>query len=173
MKLRFLKTLNNIPETAKSVIDIGCGPGHYCLELSKKKIPYIVGLDFSTEMIEIAKENTKNCKDDCKIEFLVCDFLNFTPDTKFEYSIMMGFAEYFENPLTVIKKAISITQKKVFLSLPKDNGILAYQRKLRYKNRCYLTFITQNGIKELLSGLPISSYCIEKVSRDFFITITI
>ena len=35
MKIRFDKTLQIVPKDEVSVIDIGCGPGHYCLSLYK------------------------------------------------------------------------------------------------------------------------------------------
>jgi hypothetical protein len=84
---------------------------------------------------------------------------------------MMGFIEYFEQPDLVIKKALDITNKLILISFPVDGGFLAFQRKLRYKRRCYLRLYSLEDIKELLGRLNIKTYTIEKIQRDFFVTI--
>ncbi len=173
MKLRFDKTINNIPATAKSVLDVGCGPGHFCVELAKKGIPIIRGLDFSSEMIELAIANSKNEGVSNFINFSVCNFLKFKEENKYEYIIMMGFIEYFENPILILEKAIKIASNKIFISFPKNGGILALQRKIRYKNRCYLKLYSEDEIKKLLSELGIFSYEIESIARDFYVTLHI
>ena len=53
----------------------------------------------------------------------------------FDYSIAMGFLEYIEEPKKVIEKVLSITKLKAFFSFPVDAGMLAWQRKLRYKKK--------------------------------------
>ena len=86
---------------------------------------------------------------------------------------MMGFIEYFEDPLAVLNKAIRITQKQLFVSFPEKEGLLALQRKIKYKSRCFLRLYSENEIKEMISGLKVSSFEIEKISRDYFVTIHI
>ena len=83
----------------------------------------------------------------------------------------MGFIEYFEHPELVIKRALSITAKDILVSFPVAGGFLAFQRKLRYKRRCYLRLYSYDDIKSLLEGLNISSFTIERIGRDFFVTI--
>lgn len=173
MKLRFFEILNRIPESAQSVLDIGCGPGHYCINLAKKNIPVIRGIDFSREMIELAVINSKKEKVDDTINFSICDFSKFQTEDKYEYSIMMGFIEYFENPDEIIRKAIDATTKKLFISFPKKGGFLAWQRQIRYKKRCYLKLYSRNELENLLKNIGGKSFLIENMDRDFFVTITI
>lgn len=173
MKLRYDKTILNITGDNVSVIDIGCGPGHYCFALAESDKRDITGIDFSENMIKIAQRhaNDQNLSD--RINFKVVDFFDFEPERKFDYSIMMGFVEYFENPEIIIAKAVSITSRKVFMSLPVAGGILGLQRKIRYKRKCFLKMYTEQEVKDLMFNLDISSYTIEKLSRDFYISIDI
>ncbi|MBN1970503.1 MAG: class I SAM-dependent methyltransferase [Candidatus Delongbacteria bacterium] len=171
MKIRYQKTLNAIPDGKVSVLDIGCGPGHYCFSLAQNSNREISGIDYSENMISLAKDHAKELGLNDKIDFQVVDFNDFKPNQKFDYSIMMGFIEYFENPGHIIKKALDVTRQQVFISFPKAGGLLAYQRKLRYKKRCYLKLFSRNDISLLMQNLNINDYIIEKIGRDFFVTI--
>lgn len=46
----------------KSVIDLGCGYGHNCLDFVNRGARQVIGVDISTKMLEIAKEEIKNEK---------------------------------------------------------------------------------------------------------------
>ena len=173
MKMRFEKTMSLIPEDKVSVIDIGCGPGHYCFYLAQNGQREIIGIDFSEKMMQLATFHAIELGIEKKLEFKVENFLEFEPDKKFDYSIMMGFIEYFKHPEVIIKKALAITNTKILISFPVSVGLLAFQRKLRYKRRCFLRLYSYEEIKRLLEGLNISSFTIEKIKRDFFVTINL
>jgi 2-polyprenyl-3-methyl-5-hydroxy-6-metoxy-1,4-benzoquinol methylase len=173
MRVRFEKTLDMIPREKVSVIDIGCGPGHYCFSLARDGYREILGIDFSEPMISIATEHAKELGLDNSLKFEVVDVFNFNPGRKFDYSIMMGFVEYFEHPELVIRKAADITNREVMISFPAEGGILAFQRKLRYRNRCYLRLYHRRDIEELMQQLKLDSYTIEKIGRDYFVTISL
>ena len=173
MKIRFDKTMQIIPEQDVSIIDIGCGPGHYCYSLGQVGNRKILGIDFSERMIEIAQDHVKDSGGIKDLKFEVVNFLEYEPGKKFDFSIMMGFIEYFKNPELVILKALSITGKKILISFPVAGGFLAFQRKLRYRSRCYLRLYSYEDIKRLLESLNINSYTIEKIQRDFFVTINL
>ncbi len=52
------ETINNIVDVQnKQVIDIGCGGGIYTKELALMGAKNVVGLDFSKEILQAAKEN--------------------------------------------------------------------------------------------------------------------
>lgn len=171
MRLRFEKTIQLIPENNVSVIDIGCGPGHYCFSLAKSGNREILGIDYSETMINLASGHAKELGLEKKLTFEVVDIFDFKPDRKFDYSIMMGFIEYFEKPEEIIQKVVEITNNKILISFPVAGGLLAYQRKLRYKSRCYLQLYSQRDIKKLLDDLNVKSYKIEKIQRDYYVTI--
>lgn len=173
MKIRFEKTLQIIPKDNISVIDIGCGPGHYCFSLAQNGEREILGIDFSETMIQLAANHAKELGLENKLKFEVANILEFEPKREFDYSIMMGFIEYFEHPELIIKRALAITNRTIMISFPIAGGFLAFQRKLRYKRRCFLRLYSQEDIRRLMELLNISSYAIEKIGRDFFVTINL
>ena len=124
-------------------------------------------------MIQLAKYHAKELGIEKKIMFEFVNFLEFEPKRKFDYSIMMGFIEYFEHPELIIKKALAITNRTILVSFPVSGGLLAFQRKLRYKSRCFLRLYSYDDIKSLMENLNIRSYTIEKIQRDFFATINL
>lgn len=46
-----------IPEKNVSVIDIGCGLGHYCFSLAQKGKKEILGIDFSETIIALTNDH--------------------------------------------------------------------------------------------------------------------
>lgn len=48
--------------SGKSVLDLGCGYGHNCLDFVNKGAAKVVGIDISQKMLEIAKVKSKNSK---------------------------------------------------------------------------------------------------------------
>jgi len=69
-----------------SVIDIGCGTGSHDLALDKRGYA-VVGIDLSSEMVEIAKEKIKNKK--TQLEFFQGDARRFDLGKKFDAAISM------------------------------------------------------------------------------------
>jgi SAM-dependent methyltransferase len=173
MKIRFEKTLQIIADDKVSILDIGCGPGHYCFSLAQTGKREILGIDFSEIMIKLAAKHSEELGLENKLKFEVVNILEFEPNRKFDYSIMMGFIEYFEHPELIIKRALAITNRTILISFPVAGGFLAFQRKLRYKRRCFLRLYSHDDIKRLLDGLNIKYYTIEKIQRDFFVTINL
>jgi len=172
MRLRFEKTLQYcLPVEDRTVLDIGCGPGHYCLTLARKGAKRVVGLDFSGEMIGIAKKRASAMGLSQRCEFVVQDFIDYDPNEKFSYVIIMGVMDYIENPKLFIKRVGDLTQKKAFFSFPVKGGILALQRKFRYKKRCVLFMYTYDQLNAVFNELFPHKYTIEKISRDYFVTI--
>ena len=173
MKLRFEKTIESIPQNAGSVIDIGCGAGHFCISLAKKGIQKIQGIDYSENMIQLAKKHASETNTENQITYSVEDFMKYSPSAKYDYSIVMGFVEYFEKPEIIIKKAIDLTNKKIFISFPEKQGFLAWQRKVRYKSKCFLKLYDRKDIIELMEAVKARNYTIDKLSRDYFVTISL
>ena len=172
MHLRFEKTLEYCcPVKNQTVLDIGCGPGHYCLALAQRGAEKVVGLDFSEKMIQISKTRASDLGLSQRCEFIVQDFIDYDPNEKFSYVIIMGVMDYIENPESFIKKVGGLTQKKAFFSFPVEGGILALQRKFRYKKRCVLFMYTYDQLNAVFNELFPHKYTIEKISRDYFVTI--
>lgn len=77
----------------KNAIDIGCGPGILTQRFATY-CDHILGIDFSTRAISLAKER---CKDDSRIAFAVGDIRDFKHTTKYDLLICAEIL-YYMNP---------------------------------------------------------------------------
>jgi hypothetical protein len=75
------------------------------------------------------------------------------------------------DPRKTIEKVLSVTNSKAFFSFPAEGGILAWQRKLRYKSRCPLYLYTLPQLKDLFSSAAPEQVRIEPIARDYFVTV--
>ena len=174
MKLRFVKSVEGCnPIQGKTVLDVGCGPGHYSITLAQRGARQVLGLDFADGMLEIATRHAAAAGVGDRCRFMVGDFLTHDPPEPFDYVIVMGFMDYMGDPRKVIRKVLSLTRSKAFFSFPAAGGILAWQRKLRYKSRCDLFLYTEPQLRELFASFSSAKTTIEQIARDFFVTMDV
>jgi len=172
MKIRFIKTIEGCsPVDGKSVIDIGCGAGQYVRALVKKGAGYVYGIDFAQGMIDLARKNAVCDGIESKCKFDLVDFLADPIPGTFDYAVVMGFMDYMKEPKAVVKKVLSFTTSRAFFSFPANGGILAWQRKLRYLHRCPLFLYDKKKIYSIFKGLLYKDLMVEKIGRDFFVTV--
>jgi len=172
MRLRFEKSIAGCdPIAGRSVLDVGCGPGHYSITLAQRGAARVVGIDFAEGMLQLATEHAKKVGvgDACK--FMVADFYTYPSEEQFDYVIVMGFMDYMPDAEKVVAKVLSLTRDKAFFSFPVAGGILGWQRAMRYKKRCDLFLYTEEQLREIFSHFPEAKATIEPASRDYFVTL--
>lgn len=174
MMLRYEKSLAGCqPIEGRTVIDIGCGPGHYAVALAAQGAARVLGVDFAPGMIDIAKKRAERAGVSDRCTFTLGDFLEVSGDEKFDYAIVMGFMDYIEDAGALMRKVLNVCRGQAFFSFPADGGPLAWQRRLRYRSRCALYMYTEPQIRSLVSALGVRSSTIEPISRDFFVTLSV
>ncbi|HSZ81887.1 MAG TPA: methyltransferase domain-containing protein [Polyangia bacterium] len=174
MMMRYERTLSGCnPIEGKTVIDIGCGPGHYSVALAARGAARVLGVDFAPGMIEIAKQRAERANVADRCTFTLGDFLEVTGDEKFDYAIVMGFMDYIQDPKALMEKVLRVCRGRAFFSFPADGGILGWQRRMRYKSRCELYLYTEPQIRALVSSLGVKGWNVETISRDYFVTLTV
>jgi 2-polyprenyl-3-methyl-5-hydroxy-6-metoxy-1,4-benzoquinol methylase len=172
MRLRYEKSIEGCePVQGKSVLDVGCGPGHYSITLAQRGAPRVVGIDFADGMLQLATEHARQVGVSDRCKFMVADFFTYQPQEIFDFVIAMGFMDYMPDAEKVVAKVLSLTRNKAFFSFPVAGGVLGWQRQLRYKKRCDLFLYTENQLKQLFAKFPDVRATIEPISRDFFVTL--
>ncbi|HEX4404017.1 MAG TPA: methyltransferase domain-containing protein [Polyangia bacterium] len=173
MMLRYERTLAGCnPIQGKTVIDIGCGPGHYSVALAERGAARVLGVDFASGMIDIAKQRAQRANVSDRCTFTLGDFLEVTGDEKFDYAVVMGFMDYIEDPKALMEKVLRVCRGKAFFSFPADGGVLAWQRRMRYKSRCALYLYNEAQIRSIVASLGVKG-TVEPISRDYFVTLTV
>lgn len=172
MKIRFDKSIAGCdPIEGRTVVDVGTGPGHFAITLAKKGASRVLGVDFAQGMIDLARQNSAQLETEKVCEFQFGDFhaYDFQGET-FDYGIAMGFMDYMSDPQTTVNHLLSIVREKAFFSFPVDSGLLAWQRKIRYKSKCDLFLYNEDELRRIFDGSSAKRYEIERISRDFFVT---
>jgi len=79
------------------VLDVACGTGVLFPYYLERKVSSVVGIDFSSEMVKIAKEKFPN------IEVICSDVENYFFAKKFDRVIVYNAFPHFSNPKQLIK----------------------------------------------------------------------
>jgi 2-polyprenyl-3-methyl-5-hydroxy-6-metoxy-1,4-benzoquinol methylase len=126
MRLRYNKSIQGCdPIAGHTVLDIGCGPGHYSIELARRGAAKVLGVDFAEGMIQLSRKHAEAAGVSERASFELQDFQEFPAGTAFDYTIVMGFMDYMSEPRKIVEKVLSLTKRKAFFSFPVDGGVLA------------------------------------------------
>ena len=170
---RFVETLRQTEKQAiHSVLDIGCGPGRYtaAFALQKKEV---IGIDIAEEMLKIAQDNIHALN--VTADLVLGDYLSVHFDRVFDAACLMGFFDYIEDPLPVLKKLATEVTGEFYASFPKSGGLLAWQRRIRYRlRRCPLWLYSKREVENALiaSGFA-GCYEIRDFGRDWYVVVKI
>ena len=96
--------------------------------------------------------------------------MTFEAQARFDYAVLMGFMDYVGDPGPVIDKVLGMTAMRAFFSFPAAGGLLAWQRRLRYKRRCDLFLYSRDDLEKLFTDRHLGGLAIERIERDFFVT---
>lgn len=172
MMLRFLRTLEGCrPIEGRSVLDVGCGPGHYSVELARRGAGRVVGIDFAPGMIALAAGRAEAAGVGAVCQFVCADFATHPLEGPFDYVVVMGFMDYVGDPAAVIGRVLSLTAGRAFFSFPADGGFLAWQRKIRYRHRCDLFLYRRRRLEDLFREAGAGGVSVDRIARDFFVTV--
>ena len=151
----FIKRTNCVVELIKkigvqdkTVLDIGCGPGHISVLIAQMGASQVVGIDISQKMIEhaIGLSDKYNSKEKCI--FTVGDALD-TNLPRSDITLIIAVLEYHEKPELLLKKIADQTKEWIILATPKRIWWMIVLRKI------YLQY---------LKGLPVFFHTNDKLS---------
>lgn len=155
---RFRLICNLAPSAAPwTVLDIGCGSGRYSLALARAGATRVVGVDVAQSMIDLATREAQAAGFGPVCEFRTAAFLDYESDERFDVVIGTGYADYLEDPLPHLQKALHMCKGRLFLSVPKRWEWRVPIRKARFAfERGYVRFYTRAEIMALFDAAGVS-----------------
>ena len=119
--------------TGKEILDVGCGSGVYAVDFARRGARRVVGVDFSGNMLELARQEAERHQVADRCEFIQADFLELDLEDKFDISIAMGVFDYVPDQVTFLRKMVALTTGKVIIAFPGHSLLREPARRLRYK----------------------------------------
>ena len=119
--------------TGKEVLDVGCGSGVYAVDFARRGARRVVGVDFSANMLQLAREEAERHQVADRCEFIQADFLEIQPNNTFDISIAMGVFDYVPDQVAFLRKMVALTTGKVIVAFPSHSLLREPARRLRYK----------------------------------------
>jgi ubiquinone/menaquinone biosynthesis C-methylase UbiE len=158
------------PFEGKTVLDVGCGSGRFCLEYAKNNAKHVVGVDFAQAMIEIANQLAKQMNVEKQCEFRVGAFPEVVAGETFDYSTANGFFDYIEDPVSIISAMREVTKEKMVLSFPKAFEWRVPVRRVRFWMKGTPLFLyTKKQTEDILRAAGVEKYDWINLDRDYLI----
>ena len=171
VRRRFDLTLDRLaPLAGQTVLDVGCGSGRYCLAYAQQGATKVVGVDFAAPMIDLANQHAARLGVEKQCEFRVGAFPQAVPDGPFDASTAMGFFDYIEDPIPLIRRMRELTRKTMVMSFPKAVEWRVPVRWVRFKFlKCPLFLYTEGKVRKILAASGVTKYELIKLDRDYIV----
>lgn len=160
------------PLKGKSVLDVGCGSGRFCLEYAKHGATRVLGVDFAPAMIDIANQLAKEVGVDKECEFRVGAFPEIVKesDLPFDASTANGFFDYIAEPVPIISKMREMTKGTMIMSFPKAVEFRVPLRRFRFWMKGTPLFLyREEQVKKILAESGVNDYEWVNLDRDYLV----
>jgi len=127
--LKELKFLNKFGKFGGNYLDLGCGTGNFLFEW-RDKFDNLIGIDFSSSFVDIAKKQNKNFKNIKIYKANVLDFESCIDDKKFKFIFVGGCFMYLKD------EDVSMLISKLFKRL-ENGGVLIFREPTTTQKRIY------------------------------------
>jgi 2-polyprenyl-3-methyl-5-hydroxy-6-metoxy-1,4-benzoquinol methylase len=151
MFTRYMLTLGALRQVqGRRLLDVGCGAGRYAIELAGRGAQ-VTGIDFSDEMLTMAKVRASEAELEGSADFVSADFIDWAShtDARFDTAIAMGVLDYVEDAESFVAM-MAQRADEVIISFPSPTPVRMPLRKLRYASRgCPVYFYRRARIEAI------------------------
>jgi ubiquinone/menaquinone biosynthesis C-methylase UbiE len=158
------------PIKGKSILDVGCGSGRFCIAYAQRGAARVVGIDFAVAMIDIAKQIAQEAGVVDTCEFIAGAFPNALGDETFDASTANGFFDYIEQPVPIIARMRELTRQTMIMSFPKAIEWRVPVRRMRFWLKGTPLFLyRESQVKQILAAAGVNNYEWINLDRDYLI----
>lgn len=163
------------PIGRKTVLDVGCGSGLYCIEFARRGARRVVGIDFAPKMLELARAAAREQKVGDLCKFIQAEFLAYSFREQFDYTVALGVFDYLREPIPFLQKMRDVTREKILISVPSVHWLRTPIRKFRYLfKRAPVVLYSRRKLEKMLREAGCTTFEIIKIpgaGMDFFVAI--
>ena len=158
--------------SGKTILDIGCGSGVYCVEAARRGAAKIVGIDMSEEMVALAKNRSQELGYGDICEFIYTRFPPERPIQALEqtcdYAIVMGVMDYVSDPETFMGRLRPLITRFAVVSFPGQHWLRGPLRRYRYKvlGRCDVFTYDERSIREVCRAAGFARVDIQRLDHS-------
>jgi 2-polyprenyl-3-methyl-5-hydroxy-6-metoxy-1,4-benzoquinol methylase len=166
---RYSLVVNAVGAPGSSVLDVGCGPGRYGIELARRGARRCVGIDVAAGMIDVARREATRAGVGGRCEWVVSDFLSYRSAETFDAVVAMGYFDYLEDPLPHLRKMIAHARGRVFASFPKRWTVRTGLRVVRFRlARGFVRFYARGEVLALFREAgQVACLALVDLGRDY------
>jgi 2-polyprenyl-3-methyl-5-hydroxy-6-metoxy-1,4-benzoquinol methylase len=166
---RYSLVVNAIGAPGSSVLDVGCGPGRYGIELARRGARRCLGVDVAVAMIDIARREATTAGVASRCEWAASDFLSYVSAEKFDAVVAMGYFDYLEKPLPHLSKMMGHAGGRVFASFPKRWTVRTGLRVVRFRlARGFVRFYSRGEVMSLFREAgDVACLALVDLGRDY------
>ena len=151
--------------TGKSILDLGCGEGFYTRKFRQKGAGRVVGVDISTKMVELAKQ--QEAQEPLGIEYIVCDVLKMGKIGSFDLVVASYLLNYAQTKEELLKMC-----QNIYANLKPGGRFVSVNDNGEQPPESYLTSEKYGFIKSisepLQEGTPITyTYTVPGEDKTF------
>jgi 2-polyprenyl-3-methyl-5-hydroxy-6-metoxy-1,4-benzoquinol methylase len=158
------------PLAGKSILDVGCGSGRFCFAFAQYGAARVLGVDFAEAMIDLARKYAGELQVAGVCEFRVGRFPDAVPEKGFDASTALGFFDYIEDPVSIVRAMREKTTQTMIMSFPKAIEWRVPIRRVRFLlKRCPLFLYKRKRVESILKAAGIEKYDWIDLDRDYFI----
>ncbi|GEM_PF-1263160 len=141
--------------TGKSVLDVGCYSGFYCLEAWQRGARRVLGVDLSRDHVRQARAIAE--MRGAAVEYRRLDIEAELPDERFDYVLFLNVLHHCRRPVAALDRLISLTEERLVLQVAglEDENARRRLRRLgadwyvrRKLPRLPLVFVGKGGVEE-------------------------
>lgn len=157
------------PLAGKTILDVGCGSGRFCVAYAAQGAARVVGIDFAPKMIELAGLLARQQGVAERCEFIAGMFPDDVPEGRFDACTALGFFDYIAEPVPIIRRMSELSPLCV-MSFPKAREWPVPVRRLRFwLNGCPLFLYTEARVKEILRQAGVARFDWIVLDRDYLV----